>query len=155
MPVNPQTGFTSYVLFIEGGWMMAGPLPTPDLWLELMTGVSKRRQTPLLPLESGPHLNPLGTSPSVIQDNFMSFSSCPFHSLFIQLVLPARPWVWGRPPEEGEPASDHSPEENGFPLQQSPTVNCAWKWDLMSPSPAHVGMLTDLTLRVTTAGVSL
>lgn len=135
--------------------MVAGPLPTHDLWLELMTGVSKRRQTPLLPLESGPCLNPLGTSPSVIQDNFMSFSSCSSHNLFIQLVLPTRAWVWGRSPEDGEPASGHSPEENQFLLQQSPTVNRAWEWDLMSLSPAHVGMLTDLTLTVTTAGVSL
>lgn len=154
MPVNPQTGFTSYV-FIEGGRMVAGSLPTHDLWLELMTGVSERRQTLLLPLESGPHLNLLGTSPSAIRDNFMSFSSCPFHNLFIRLVMPARPWVWGHPPENGEPASDHSPEENGFPLQQSPTVNSAWKWDLRNPSPAHARMLTDLTLTVTTAGVSL
>lgn len=135
--------------------MVTGLLPTYDLWLELMTGVSKRRQTPLLSLESGPRWNPLGTSPSVIQDNFMSFSSCSSHNLFIQLVLPTRAWVWSRPPEDGEPASGHSPEENRFLLQQSPTVSRAWEWDLTSPSPAPVRTLTDLTLTVTTAAVSL
>lgn len=105
----------------------------------------REKADPIVPLESGPHLNPLGTSSSAIQDNFMSFFSSPFHNLFIQLVMPARAWVWGRPPENGEPASGRSPEGNGFLLQQSPTVSRAWEWDLMSPSAAHAGMLTDLT----------
>lgn len=89
VPVNPQTGFT-YV-FIEGSWMVAEPVPSHDPWLELI--MLKRRQTPLLLLESGPQSDPLGTSSSATQASFISFSSSFFHNLVIQLVLPARAWV--------------------------------------------------------------
>lgn len=136
------------------GWWLGLFQPMTSGWNSRQ--VCQREGRPhLFSLESGPRLNPLGTSPSAIQDNFMSFSSCSSHNLFIQLVLPTRAWVWNRPPEDGEPASGHSLEENRFLLQQSPTVNHAWEWELMSLSPALVGMLTDLTLTVTTTDVSL
>lgn len=46
VPVNPQTGFTSYV-FTEGGWMVDGPAPACDL---------QSRQ--MCQKEGGSHLSP-------------------------------------------------------------------------------------------------
>lgn len=67
VPVNPQTGFTSSYVFIEGGWMVGGPAPACDLRAAgSQDRCVKKKGDPTSPLK-------VGTSCRHIQATFESF----------------------------------------------------------------------------------